>query len=134
MGLEFITRSLKTSGVVLMIFIPFGIYYLGFYPALAVTSGAIWGIINLYLLSMLIRNVVRPNEIDKGKVILLVLLKFPLLYGGGYFLFQIEQFGMLQLLSGFSMILAVMVLKAIGRMITESSNRSQTDQTLQKVN
>ena len=41
MGLEFIDRTLKTSGVVLLVFFPFGLFYLGVFPALAAFSGGI---------------------------------------------------------------------------------------------
>jgi len=39
LGLDFITRTLKTTGVLLLIAFPFGLYYYGLYPTLAVLSG-----------------------------------------------------------------------------------------------
>ena len=85
MGLEFIDRSLKTTGIVLLIFLPFGLYYLGVYPALAVLSGGVWGIVNMIFTAALIRATINPEGVNKRKAFGLALFKFPLLYGAGYF-------------------------------------------------
>lgn len=117
MGLAFIDRSLRTFGVVLLIFVPFGLYYMGVYPTLAVFSGGIWSLVNLIFLSALIRSTVKPGGTDKRRAIGLSLFKFPLLYGSGYFLLTIKQFEPLYLLIGFVGLFAVIVLKAFGRFL-----------------
>jgi hypothetical protein len=113
--LNFIDRTLRMTGIVLLVFLPFGIYYLGFYPALAVFSGGVWGIINFLFLSHLIRAIVRSGDIDKVKVAGLALIKFPLLYLAGYFLLATESFEPVYLLAGFTVLLVVMSLKSLAR-------------------
>lgn len=113
--LDFIDRTLRTTSLVLLAFLPFGIYYFGFYPALAIFSGGVWGIVNLIFLSSLVRSAIHPGEIDKLKVAGLALVKFPLLYLSGYFLLKVQQFQPLHLVIGFSLLLAVMILKVLGR-------------------
>ncbi len=122
--LDFIDRTLKTTGLVLLAFLPFGIFYFGFYPTLAVFSGGVWGIINLIFLSSLVRTAIHPGEIDKLKVAGLALVKFPLLYVSGYFLLKVPQFEPLYLVMGFSVLLAVMVLKVLGRALLGLDEKS----------
>ncbi|MDZ4723743.1 MAG: hypothetical protein SGI97_07555 [candidate division Zixibacteria bacterium] len=115
MGFEFITRTLRTTGIVLLIAFPFGLYYYGLFPTLAFFSGGVWGMINLMFLSALVRSTIRPEGVNTQKAIGLSLIKFPLLYITGYFLLKVTQFDPWVLLAGSSLILAVMVLKVLGR-------------------
>ncbi len=116
-GIDFLSRSLRTTGIVLLFFLPFGIYYLGFYPSLAVFSGGVWGIVNLIFLSALVRSVIRVGGIEKTALIRAALIKFPLLYLSGYALLRVDVFNPIYLLIGFSGSLAVIGLKAAGRAI-----------------
>ena len=115
--LDFIDRTLKTSGMVLLISLIFGIYYFGINPSLAFFFGGVWGMVNLIMLKRLVTLALRPEGIDVPAVIILGLVKFPLLYVSGYFLMKIEQFETIHLVYGFTSILAVMVLKAAGRLM-----------------
>jgi hypothetical protein len=133
MGLEFIERSLRTSGIVLLIFFPFGLYYLGVYPALAVLSGGVWSIINLMFITALIRSTIRPDGADKVQAIGLGLFKFPMLYLAGYFLLKVPHFDPVYLLVGFSSILGIMVLKVMGRAVIGAGDEKQNSGRLQKV-
>ncbi|MDH3890396.1 MAG: hypothetical protein OEV49_04880 [candidate division Zixibacteria bacterium] len=117
LGLDFLNRTLRTAGIVLLIFFPFGFYYLGFYPALAVFSGGVWGMVNFIFLSAFIRTVAVIGEVDKMRTAVLALIKFPLLYLAGYGLLLVPQFGMYHLVAGFSILLAVMMLKAASRVL-----------------
>ena len=123
MGLEFIDRTLRTTGIVLLIFLPFGVYYLGVWPALAVFSGGVWGMVNLIFISALVRATIHPGKIDKMKVLGLAVFKFPLLYLSGYALAQVPQFDPLYLLYGFSSLMLIMILKAIGGSLWRVSDR-----------
>ncbi|UCC45498.1 MAG: hypothetical protein JSU65_06155 [Candidatus Zixiibacteriota bacterium] len=118
MGLDLIIRTLKTTAILLVIFFPFGIYYLGFYPSLAVFTGGVWGLFNLLFISALVRVTIRPGGVDKPKAIGIGLFKFPLLYVAGYFLLKAPIFDPLYLLIGFSSFFAVIILKVLGRLIT----------------
>ena len=115
--LDFVDRTLKTSGVVLLIALVFGMYYFGINPALAFFFGGVWGMVNLILIKRLVTFAVRPEGVDVPAVVILALVKFPLLYASGFFLLKIEQFETLHLVYGFSSVLAVMVLKAAGRLM-----------------
>lgn len=126
LGLDFINRTLRTTGIILLIFFPFGIYYLGFYPALAVFSGGIWGMVNLLLLTRLVRAAIRPEGADKGIVAGVALVKFPLLYAAGYFLVTTTVFDPLEVLIGFSVLLAVIVLKIIARALFGTEAAEET--------
>jgi hypothetical protein len=114
----FIGRTLKTTCLLLLIFFPFGIYYLGFYKSLAILSGGIWGIMNLIFISMLVRYTLHPDGPDTGRAIATAFIKFPLLYLGGYFLLKVPQFEPLLLMIGFSSLLGVIILKLLGRLFT----------------
>lgn len=124
-NLGFIDRTLRTTGILLLVIFPFGLYYYGFYPTLAVFSGGVWGMINLMLLTRLVRAAIRPEGADKGAVIGVALVKFPLLYASGYFLATTPVFSPLAVLIGFSSVLAVIVLKVVSRALL-GSNREVT--------
>ncbi|RKX26117.1 MAG: hypothetical protein DRP45_04335 [Candidatus Zixiibacteriota bacterium] len=114
MGLEFIDRSLKTTGIVLLIALPFSFYYFGVYPAIAFFSGGVWGMLNLLLISRLVRAALRPEGALKGATLFLAIFKFPLLYVAGYFLISVPQFDPLHLVYGFTSLLVIIVLRGIG--------------------
>ena len=117
MGLSFIDRTLKTSGLILLVFLPFGLYYFGVFPALAVLSGGIWGMLNLMFISQLVLSTIRSGDISKSKAIRWLIIKFPLLYLAGYFLLNISQFTPWQILLGSSVVFVVMLLKALARVM-----------------
>ncbi len=125
MGLEFIDRTLKVLGIVLLIFLPFGLYYLGIYPALAVFSGGVWGMVNLIFTAALVRATLRPEKVDKLKAAGIAIFKFPLLYLSGYFLTQVPQFDALHLLAGFSSLLVIIILRAIGIAMMQASDKPE---------
>lgn len=116
-NLDFIQRTLKTTGVLLVIMFLIGTYYFGFYDALAVFSAGVWSMVNLIFLSALVRAAVRPDGINKTSVAGLALIKFPLLYAAGYFLIITKVFRPIPLVIGFSMVLVVIALKAMSRAI-----------------
>jgi len=116
-GPDFIFRTLKTTGVVLLLVLVFGTVYVDFYDALAVFSAGIWSMVNLIFLAALIRTAVRPDGVDKTAAFGLAVIKFPLLYAAGYFLFTVDVFRPVPLIIGLSMVLAVMALKAAGRAV-----------------
>lgn len=123
LNLGFINRTLKTTGIVLLVYFPFGIYYFGFYPTLSVFSGGVWGMVNLMLLTRLVRASLRPEGADKAVVAGVALVKFPLLYAAGYFLVTTPIFDPLAVLIGFSVLLAVMVLKVVARALLGSEQK-----------
>ena len=117
MDIGFIERTLRTSGLLSLVILIFGSFYYGFMPSLSVFTGLIWGIVNLYFLSLLIRSTIRPDNVDKVGALVILFIKIPLLYLTGYFMVTSTLFDPILLLIGFSVLLLVMVLKAIGRII-----------------
>jgi hypothetical protein len=124
-GLDFIQRTLKTTGVVLLIILVIGSTYFHFYDILAVFSAGIWSMVNLIFLSALVRTVLRPDEINKMRAFGLALIKFPLLYTAGYFLFTAEIFRPIPLVIGLSVVMAVMALKAMAQAFLQTDVENQ---------
>lgn len=122
MGLEFIGRTLRTFGIVLLIFLPFGYFYFGAPVTLAVMSGAVWGMINLMFLTEFIKVLVRPGGALVERAIVIGVVKFPLLYLTAYALVKVPMFKPTHLLLGFSGIFVVMLLKSAGRIILGLDN------------
>jgi hypothetical protein len=133
MGLDFVDRSLRSFGIVLLVFLPFGFYYLGAFNALAVLSGGVWGIVNLILISKLIRLVIRPGGAANAKGVAFVLVLFAGLFVAGYFLLSVEQFEPWLLLIGFTGLFLIMFLKALGRWITGADDQPTGQENAQKV-
>ena len=131
MGLAFIDRSLKTFGLVLLIFLPFGLYYFGAFTALAVFSGGVWGMLNLLFLSKLVKNSLRPEGADRNKTLLIAVFKFPVLYAAGYFLLKMPQFEPLMLVIGFTGMLGIIVLRALNRAVIQVNDQPQKSSNAQ---
>lgn len=118
MGVEFIHRVIRTSLVLAALVFLFITVYYDFKFGGGILAGAVWGCLNLLFLTHLITEALTlGREIRKGKVIIIALVKFPLLYLFGYFLLKIDYFPPISLLSGFTLIFLVMFLKALGRWI-----------------
>lgn len=127
MGIEFIMRTLKTAGALSLLVLIFGTSYYGFYPSLSVFTGMIWGMVNLYFLSLLVRSTLKPDGVEMKTALVLLLIKFPLLYITGYLMVTSDFFKPILLLVGFTMVLVVMVLKAVGRTILNLDSGSTED-------
>jgi hypothetical protein len=91
--------------------------YFDIYDVLAVFSGMIWSVINLYFLTLLIVNTIKPDKIDVLPVVGIALIKMPLLYLAGYYLIKNPDFRVVPLVIGFSSLFAVILLKVLGRAI-----------------
>ena len=129
MGIEFIHRTIKTSLILALIILLFVSVYYNFKFALGVLVGCMWGCLNLYFLSSLIVETIKLEKINKRKVLLIVLVKFPLLYLLGYLLLRIKYFSALSLLAGFTLIFVVLALKALGRVILHLDDKKKKEVT-----
>jgi len=114
---DFIQRTLRTTGVLLLILFLVVVYYFGFYDGLALFSAGVWSMVNLIFLSALVRATLRPDGVNKSAVAVLAVGKFPLLYAAGYFLLTTDVFRPVPLVIGFSIVLIVIVLKAASRVL-----------------
>lgn len=72
--------------------------------------GSLWGIFNLVMIRWALKSFL--IEKNKLKTFLLLLLKFPLLYGIGYLFLKSEYFDLLSLISGFSFILLASMVRS----------------------
>ena len=126
MGLEFIGRTVRTFALVLVIFIPFGLYYFGLFPTLAVLSGGVWGMLNLLFIAALVKTTMRPEGAETMKAIGMALIKFPLLYGAGFALLIIPEFNPIYLLAGFGGIILIIILKVLGRVFLGLDSKKST--------
>ncbi len=135
MDITFVGRTLRTTGVISLLVLIFGSFYYGFQPTLSVFTGIIWGMVNLYFLSLLIRATLKTGEVDKMTAFILLFIKFPFLYLSGYLMIVSDYFQPLLLLAGFTIVLLVIVLKAFGRMILKLDDvkTSQKQESLKSV-
>ena len=130
MGIEFIHRVIKTSLVVAVLCFLFVTVYYNFKFGAGILAGSVWGCLNLWFLTQLVVEIFSPGkEIKKGKVIVIAVVKFPLLYAAGYFLLKINYFHPIGLVSGFTLIFLVMFLKAMGRWVL-SLDKDKTKQMM----
>ena len=122
MDFGLVGRTLRTSAALSLLVLVFGTFYYGFKPTLSVFTGIIWGMVNLYFLSLLVRAALRPEGPDKWAALVILFIKFPLLYGAGYLMVISAFFNPILLLSGFTLVLVVIVLKSVGRVILRLDN------------
>jgi hypothetical protein len=127
MGIEFIHRVIKTSLILAFLIFLFATFYYKFSYAAGIFVGCGWGCLNLYFLTNLVTKATNPRGSNRKRIIILVLFKFPLLYVSGYFLLRIKYFPVTGLLVGFTLIFAVVFLKALGRMIMPSTDKESKE-------
>ena len=88
--------------------------------AWGVGLGSLWACLNWVLISAVVRILLAKERklsgSSKVRLALLMLVKFPVLYGSGYLILRLG-FPVLSLLAGFWIILGVVVAKAAGRLI-----------------
>ncbi|MBI5038324.1 MAG: hypothetical protein HZC13_00905 [Nitrospirae bacterium] len=116
---DFIKRSLRVSIIVTLLFVPFLFLYLGHSLTLGFITGAVWNILNVYLLSQAITRLAGPAKPDRRLGILAGLLKFPGLYVLGYAILRYTNVSLYGIMAGFSVMLIVFALKALGIYLQE---------------
>lgn len=117
MDTAFITRSLKASLLLTALSYLLFSYYKGGSWALGFCLGALWSAASLYLLREFITRFITVGERSLSALLILGLLKFPLLYVAGYFILSAGTYPVAAPTFGFGLPLAVVVLKAGGRML-----------------
>jgi hypothetical protein len=105
--------------VAVLSFLFISVYY-NFPFGLGLFLGTVWGCLNLFFISQLIIEAISLKKPNKGKIILIFLVKFPLLYFVGYVLLWLKYLPVESLVVGFTLIFAVTFLKALGRLIFTS--------------
>lgn len=117
MGLEFISRIIKTTLVLALLVALFGSVYYDFRESVGVLAGAIWGTLNLFFIKTLVTEVISLGKTRKKVAYSMAAIKFPVLYLAGYLLLDLGYFSPASLLAGFSLIFLVAVLKVLGRLV-----------------
>lgn len=112
MGLEFVYRTLRTSVWVSLIAGIWSAIYYDIFTSSNLLIGAGFGILNLWLLTLLVQTLFSRNK-KKIWILFLLFLKFPLLYGGGYVILKKFEMSSGLIMSGFSLIFMVILLKAL---------------------
>lgn len=93
-----------------------GSFGLGFF------AFAVWSTANLWALQWLLGQIVRPAGADKGRLVLALLVKIPLVYAVGALLALRGGFPASAIFAGFSLPFAVIVLKVLGRILSGKSS------------
>lgn len=117
---EFILKLSKTSFWLTLLLFSFSILYGGLSFATGFLIGALWNIVNLWILARIIAIFLSLSKEGKRKkkVAFLFVLKFPVLYGLGYLTVRYGGFSAVGLLCGFSLPFTVIIFKALGRSLT----------------
>ena len=119
MNLEFLHRSYRSALVVLPVVGLFVFTYLGPMQGAGFALAALLGIVNVRLIEECAVQLIRVGGPRKLRFVLAALLKLVLVYGIGALLL-IQGIGSpAALVAGFSMIFAVIVLKAAGRLYVD---------------
>lgn len=125
LGFEFLARVVKTSALIA----PLAALFLAAYLSPACGSGfllgALWGMLNLLATISLVGAMFGRENVVASRVISLSLLKFPVLYASGFLVIRTGIFPLASLVSGFSLILSVILLKAFGTLVTERLRREK---------
>jgi len=119
LGFEFLARVVRTSALVAPLIAIFLATYVSPSAGSGFLLGALWGILNLLAVISIVRAMFGSDDPGTRRVISLALLKFPVLYGAGFLLIRCGAFPLTSLVSGFSLILSVILLKAVGAVVTE---------------
>lgn len=85
--------------------------YYDFLMALFFVLGAMWGRANLYLIEQFLREILISQPKNLLKIIVLASIKFPVLYGVGFYLLSIENGCAWAMLTGFSVNLLLHIRK-----------------------
>lgn len=126
MTVDFVDRIIKTSLIFIAIVFPFAALYLKIPFALSMVFGCVWGCANLFLIRILVTKTLGVRIKSKFWIILIVFVKFPILYFLGYLLLKwpyLGKNGPYGLLLGFTAIFIVTVLKVISRSILKADSK-----------
>ena len=119
MGLEFINRVIKTTLLLGALVFIFGSFYFDYIYATGIFIGMLWGCANLWLIRQFIVNYITPGDRNLGKLSLLAVVKFPVLYAAAFLILKLGWFSVVSFVIGFSLIFIVITLKALGKLVTE---------------
>lgn len=120
MGHEFLKRIFRSAMVLSVGLGVIVAFYFGWRAGVDFGVAAVWGTLNLRCIQMLTIEGTRPQGVRWGRMTVAALLKFPLLYGGGFLYAVLAHPGPLALLCGLSLVYVVILLKFLGRAMIDS--------------
>lgn len=126
MNVEFVTRVIRISVILSILGFLFVAKAFGVQPGLGFLAGAAWSTLSLWLLKLVITNAF-AKEVNKKRILVLFVLKFPVLYLSGFLLVFYGKIHGIGAVAGFSLPLAVCLLKAGGRVWTVKEAVSETE-------
>ena len=126
MNLDFINRIIKTSLILAGIAFPFLAIYVRMPFAVAFVLGSIWGCLNLLAIKLLVTQALSTGKKNVVIILLMIFVKFPIIYVLGYLLVIWSYTPIYGLVWGFSSIMIVTVLKVLSRHILKlDANKTQ---------
>ncbi len=121
MGIEFIGRIIKTSLVVSVFVLIFGSVYYDWNYSLGISIGLAYNCVNLWLIMGLVRRFVTLGERKPVPILAFSMIKFPLFYFVGYLIMKVDIVPVSSLVTGFTLLFGIIVLKVLGRLVAGSS-------------
>lgn len=120
MGSEFIVRVQKMTAGLSLLAALFVCVYVSPQKAGALLAGAAWAVANIALLRRVMAAWLRPEGARRLELALLLAVKFPALYAAGFALLAWVRIDPVWAVAGFTMLFAVLLLKALGRALVWS--------------
>lgn len=114
MDLDLLRRVRRSSivfGAVLSIPLSF---YFGWMSGLSFAAGTAWSLVNLAFITSLVKNVITLEDRSLMRIVLALLVKFPVLYVAGWLMLR-QGLSPLWMVAGFTWPFFVLVMKAAGR-------------------
>ena len=124
MDLNFLKRIGRTTALVGVVVFSFVAVYYDTNFALGLLIGCGWGVANFAALTALLTTVVAPGKVSRRRAVLLAAIKFPVLYLAGYGILRFQWFAPEALLTGFSLLFLVTLMKALGRTYLHLDHRA----------
>jgi len=90
-------------------------FYFGLAAGAAWLFGAAWSLVNLRLITSIVRAVLTLEKRPWPRLVLALVVKFPLLYGAGFLLLRSAHLSAAWLAAGFAWPFFVVVMKSAGR-------------------
>jgi hypothetical protein len=110
---DLLLRSIRVTELLLGLLLGAGLLSLRWKMPAAIVFGGAWSLVNLFLLRSLAPVVLGLGKRTKLRIVLMLLIKFPLLYFVGWFLMARSGLSPLGLIAGFSLPLFVLTGSAL---------------------
>lgn len=110
MELKFILQVIKLSLVIGIFSLPSFCFYFGTIDGISFFAGTVWACVNLWLIKNLVQKVLPFDQKNTLRIVLILAVKFPLLYFIGALLLTVGHLSPISMMAGFSLVLAAIFL------------------------